>query len=198
MRNRGPRLEQPVVRILGELVRRAERHLAVGGGGQHLPVESLHVPAALAEIDGQPVEQLRVRGRLALAAEIVGGLDDADAENLLPHAIDGHARGERMIFGKEPARETEPVARHRGCHRRQHCRRAGLHAIALLIVRAAVERVRERLLVCALFHDKSGGAAARDLAEIEIEAVLLGGKLPIGFVGAGEIPLEQALGVRRG
>ena len=134
-----------------------------------------------------------MRGRFALTAEIVGRLDQAHAENLLPHAIDGHARGQRMIFGKEPAREAEPIARHRGCHRRQHRRRAGLHAIALLIVRAAVERVGERLLVCALFHDQRHGAAAGDLAQVEIEAVLLAGEFAVGLVGTRKEPLEQAL-----
>ena len=193
MRKRGPRLSRRFSGSLASLSGVAERHLAVGGGVQHLAVEALDVPAALAEIDGQPVEQLRVRGRFALAAEIVGGLDQAHAENLLPHAVDGHARGERVVFGEEPAGEAEAIARQRGGHRRQHRGGAGFHAVALLVVGAAIESVGERLLVRALFHDQRRGAAAGDFAEVEIEAVLLGGELAIGLVGAGEEPLEQVL-----
>ena len=50
-----------------------------------------------------------MRGRLALAAEIVGGLDEAGAEDLLPHAVDGDARGERMLRTEQPLGEAEPV-----------------------------------------------------------------------------------------
>ena len=50
----------------------------------------------------------------------------------------------------------------------------------------------EWLLVGALFHHQRDGAAAGDFAEVEIEAVLLGGEFAIRFVGAGEEPVEQA------
>jgi len=41
--------------------------------------EPLHVPAVLTELDGQPVEQLWVARRLALRAEVLGGLDQTGA-----------------------------------------------------------------------------------------------------------------------
>ena len=124
-----------------------------------------------------------MRRRFALAAEIVGGLHQAHAENLLPHAVDGHARGERVVFGEEPAREAQAIARQCGGHRRQDAGRVGFHAVALLVVGAAVKSVGEWLLVRALFHHQRRGAAARDFAEVEIEAVLFGGEFAIRFVG---------------
>ena len=63
------------------------------------------------ELGGQPVEQLRVRWRRALRAEILAGLDDAAAEELLPQPIDGHARDERVVFVDQPSRQSQPVRR---------------------------------------------------------------------------------------
>ena len=132
-----------------------------------------------------------MRGRFALAAEIVRGLDQAHAENLLPHAVDGHTGGERMLLGEEPLRETEAVARQGGSHRRQDRGRAGFHPVALLVVGAAVEDVGERLLSGALVHHQGNGAAAGDLAKVEIEAVLLRREFPVGLPGTREEPVEQ-------
>ena len=64
------KLRQPVTRAAGEqavrgvLLEQLGRHLrrlAVRAARDDQPVHRLHVPAALAELDGEPVEQLRVR-----------------------------------------------------------------------------------------------------------------------------------------
>jgi len=53
---------------------------------------------------GQEIEELGVEGFFALRAEVFVGFDDADAEELLPVAVDGDARGEGVIWRDEPAR----------------------------------------------------------------------------------------------
>ena len=81
---------EPEARLAGEsaVVRdrapgaraRSARGLAVGGRGDEGPHHVLHVPAALHELDGQPVEQLGVGRPLALRAEVVEGAGEALAE----------------------------------------------------------------------------------------------------------------------
>ena len=60
---------------------------------------------------GEAVEQLGVRRQPSLAAEVLLGRDDAAAEVHAPDAIDGDARGERIVAAGQPARQPEPVAR---------------------------------------------------------------------------------------
>ena len=93
-----------------------------------------------------------MRGRISLAPEILGGLHQAHAENLLPHAVDGHARGERLVLAEKPAGEAQAVARQGGGHGRQRLGRVGLNPIPLLVVGAAVKNVCERLLIRAFLH----------------------------------------------
>ena len=66
------------------------------------PVQRLDVPAGADELGGQPVEQLGVAGRLALHAEVLGGLHQAGAEELLPGAVDRHA-GRQRVVRRRPA-----------------------------------------------------------------------------------------------
>ena len=61
------------------------------------------------ELRREPVEQLRMRRRRSLRAEVLAGLDEAAAEELLPGAVDRDARGQRVLLVDEPAREAEPV-----------------------------------------------------------------------------------------
>ncbi len=46
-----------------------------------------------AELDGQPIEQLRMRRQLAGDAEISGRFDQPRAEHFLPEAVHRHTRG---------------------------------------------------------------------------------------------------------
>ena len=61
------------------------------------------------ELRRQPVEQLRMRRRRSLRAEIFARFDEAAAEELLPGAVDRDARRQRVPFVDEPARQPEAV-----------------------------------------------------------------------------------------
>src|SRR5689334_21415158 len=63
------------------------RVLTVGRRHHQCLDHPLDVPAALAELDGQPVEQFEMRGPLALRADVVEHAADPGAEELLPQAI---------------------------------------------------------------------------------------------------------------
>ena len=61
--------------------------------GEQALNQPLHVPAVYNELHGQPVKQLGMARKIALRAEIRAGFHQARAEELLPHAVDRHARG---------------------------------------------------------------------------------------------------------
>ena len=52
---------------------------------------------ALDEVDGEPIEQLRMARPFALGAEVGGRPDDARAEEHLPEAIHRDPRRERVL-----------------------------------------------------------------------------------------------------
>ena len=56
----------------------------------------------IAELDGQPVEQLGMRRPGAVAAEVVGRLDESAAEMIVPEAIGDRAPGEHISRAGEP------------------------------------------------------------------------------------------------
>src|SRR5262245_28713060 len=72
--------------------------------------ETPHTPhTPHTEPPGQPVQQLRVRRRLALEAKVLAGPDEAGAEVGLPNSVDqGAGRGGRARI-HEPAREGEAI-----------------------------------------------------------------------------------------
>src|SRR5439155_1009966 len=74
------------------------RGLAVRSRGDDLPLDGLHAPALTHELRCQPVEKLRVSGRLALGPKIFAGLNDRVAENFLPKAVYGDAGRQRVIL----------------------------------------------------------------------------------------------------
>ena len=55
-----------------------------------------HVPAGADKFGREPVEQFRMGRPLALHAEVLDGLHDADAKILLPKTIHGHTCRERI------------------------------------------------------------------------------------------------------
>ena len=82
--------------------------LPVGRRVDDQPVQVLDCfQPVLDELDGQPVEQLGVRRRLALRAEVLAGRDEAGAEVGLPDAVDERARGRRRLRIDEPPRERQ-------------------------------------------------------------------------------------------
>jgi hypothetical protein len=123
--------EQAVERVEVVELGPVGRGLAVGGGGDDAADELLAAPAAGDEVARQPVEQFRVRGRLAGGAEVVGRGDQAGAEEFAPDVIDGDAGGQRVVRRDKPAGEVEAAGqglggcRHGGQGReagRQRCR----------------------------------------------------------------------------
>ena len=91
------------------------------------------------EFGGQPVEQFRMRRLRALRAEIVLRLHDAAAEILLPDAIHGDAREQRILRVRHPAGQIQAIELAagnlgRGSEHAQHGRK---HARAVRLVIAA-------------------------------------------------------------
>ena len=75
--------------------------LHVDGAGHDQLVDRFELPAVLDQLAGEIIEQLGMRRRIALDAEIVRRADDAAAHVVLPEAIDDDA-GEEVagaIFG---------------------------------------------------------------------------------------------------
>jgi hypothetical protein len=63
------------------------------------------------EVARQPVEQFRMRGRLALAAEILRRGNKPTTEEELPEAVDRDAGRQRIAVVGEPAGQPEAIAR---------------------------------------------------------------------------------------
>ena len=97
----------PVIAILGvDLLETVEfrmmHRLAIGVGLQNEPVHGLDAPTAPDKPGGQPVDELRVVGAGAVAAEIVGGPDQSSAEMVLPDPIDHHPGRQRVFRAGDP------------------------------------------------------------------------------------------------
>ena len=69
-----------------------------------------HVPAGFHELNGEPIQQVGVGGRLGLGPEVLEGGHDSVAEQLRPPAVDRHPGSEGVVFANEPAGEVEAVA----------------------------------------------------------------------------------------
>ena len=67
--------------------------LLVGRRGDDELDELFAAPALAHELGGQPVEQFRMRRRLATSAEVVGCADQTGAEKLAPDLIHRDAAG---------------------------------------------------------------------------------------------------------
>ena len=106
--------EQSVLPVDG-LARGVEpARLAIGRRQQDQPMQRLEPPAVRDIPRGQPVEQLRVRGRAAVEAEIAGRGDDPLAEVVVPEAVDHDPRrqGVRRI-ANPPCQGDSPIASRR-------------------------------------------------------------------------------------
>lgn len=78
------------------------------------PLERFQTPAAANQFEGEPVEKLRMRGPVALHAEVVRRADEALAEVLLPDPVYDNARQQMpgAIDGiGEPERERGALVR---------------------------------------------------------------------------------------
>ena len=106
-------------------------------------MERLDVPARLHELDGEPVEQLRVRRDRALRAEVLARLDDAAPEVLLPETVDedaavsGWRRSNNQCQGRVGSAANVVPGQHGVEAFREH-------ALAGVAVHAAVQDERRR------------------------------------------------------
>ena len=108
-RNRGPRASSRFSGSFAQLrgVCRASRRKRVRHHEQLHELSSC--PSRSSRILGrQPVEQFGVARRLALRAEVVARLHQADAEELLPEPVDRDAGRQRVLGRHEPVRQVEP------------------------------------------------------------------------------------------
>ena len=97
MRKRGPRASKTVLGILFSKLRRDAGRLAIGRRQHQLLVEAFHIPAAVAKIHRQPVEQFRMTRPRSHDAEILGGFDDSRSKYFLPHPVDRNPCGQRIV-----------------------------------------------------------------------------------------------------
>ena len=123
------------------------RRLPVGRRHHHPLHRRLDVPAVLDELYRQPVEQLRMTGRFALGAKILGRLHDPGTEKLLPVTIDRHARSQRVLRIHQPAGQPQAVERQVGVHRRQHAGRPSAELLSPLIVFTTLQMERRTQLL---------------------------------------------------
>ena len=123
---------EPVVRaaspefVLGIVHAVAQRGpLAEGAAVHHQPQHVLEIPAAVVQLDGQPVEQLRMGRLLPLQAKILRRADQPCAKDTLPDAVDQHTGDDRLLAAGEPPGQAKPVARRalrKGIHHLEHVR----------------------------------------------------------------------------
>ena len=99
--------EKGVTRVDLLVGRMAEGGLTIGRARDDQSVELLERLAAVAEIDGQPVEQFGVCGQAAHASEVVWRIAQAAAEVVMPDAVDDDAPGERITVIGDPMREGD-------------------------------------------------------------------------------------------
>src|SRR6185437_2565248 len=85
-------------------------------------MEMLEPPAVLDQFGGQPVEQFGMRGPTAVEAEIVGRIDQTDAEMIMPQAIDDHPREQRIVRPRGPRGQTLATFALRGVGRQTEIR----------------------------------------------------------------------------
>ncbi len=106
-----------------------------------LLVEAFHIPAAVAEIHRQPVEQFRMARARSHNAKILGGFYDARPKYFLPHSVDCNPCGQRIAGTDGPFCQPKPVRRRTGRKRRQEMRNSG-------VTHARYERCRLRESAC--------------------------------------------------
>ena len=94
-------------------------------------MDRLLAPTLTNEFGREPVEQFGMRGRRALQAEIVLGLDQAATEIRLPKPIDPDARRERICRIDQPLRQLHPIGfRTPGRDIGEHGRHAGRYCFS--------------------------------------------------------------------
>ena len=148
-RKRGPRSSRKLRGSFSRFSALIVGVLPIGGGHHHQLVHAPDVPARANELNGQIVQQLRVRRVGALRPEVVHRLYDAIAEVALPHAVDIDAGCQGMLGVEQPRCEAHAVARRFSFHGKHPRDPLRLHFLSVGIVDATVQHVgfaRDRLV----------------------------------------------------
>jgi len=105
---RGLAPEEAVTRVV--LHRRGvePRRLAIRGRRDDQPVHRLHAPSPRDHLRGEPVEELRMRRRTAIEAEVARRLDQSRPEVRLPEPIDDDAGEQWVARVGDPAGQPLP------------------------------------------------------------------------------------------
>ncbi len=101
--------------------------LPVGFAFHDQPRQVLHVPAALHELDRQPVEQVRMAGPGTLVAQVVEYLREAAAKIQVPQPVDEDPGGQRIVRLDQPLRQVHAICPPRLFNRAQEGGDGGLH-----------------------------------------------------------------------
>ena len=124
------------------------------------------------EVDGEPVEQLRMEGTFALQAEVFGGAHEALAEEHLPEVVHGHSRSQGILLGGQPTGEAEARAGFAFRPGGERLGDVGPDLVAVLIPDAAHEDERvARLLALGEDHDVEFAGGALGLGELSLGTV---------------------------
>ena len=94
--------QQPVLRIGRELLRMDLRRPLERLARHDHPHEPPRVPAAVAVLRGQPIEEFGMARRLTLEAEVFARLDEPRTEQLLPEPVGRQPGRERLLGRHEP------------------------------------------------------------------------------------------------
>ena len=70
-----------------------------------------HVPAGFHELNGEPVQEVRMAGSRGLSPEVLESRDDSVAEQFSPPAVDRHAGREGVVPVDQPLSQCEPIRR---------------------------------------------------------------------------------------
>ena len=101
-------------------------------------------PAVIQEPRREPIEQFGMRRSLPHNPEVIGCLHKSGAEQLIPHAIDGDPRRQRVLGAYRPFRQGQPIVGLTARQRRQVVRCVGLYALGARRVHAS----RQNVSVC--------------------------------------------------
>ena len=101
--------EEAIARVALEHGGSGEGRLPIGRTREEGAEEVLLTPTVRHELDCEPVEQRLMSGRRRAQAEVVGGLDQALAEDGLPKPVDGDAGGGGRTGIDQPASEGEAI-----------------------------------------------------------------------------------------
>lgn len=66
------------------------------------------IPAAIAELECQPIKDFRVRGGQSLKSKVIGSPDQSRSKQKLPELIDDHPRRQRVLIRNQPTGEIQP------------------------------------------------------------------------------------------